>query len=147
MEVNAMEGDKESWQLYGKDLYFYICRTEYLVHLPVLLHSSNNNFKEKAGSKWYQMHFFSKIPSDKVSEGQQQAVSKRIGQLGGNATSCQLLVQLMTFCTLKRCSWILSDTVDTSWHHSTDFRELQHLNPAGNEATAHKLSMGFFHGF
>lgn len=56
-------------------------------------------FKEKVGSKWYQMHFFSKIPSDKVSEGQQQAVSKRIGQLGGNATSCQLLVQLMTFCT------------------------------------------------
>lgn len=56
-------------------------------------------FKENAGSKWYQMRFFSKIPADKVSEGQQQAVSKRIGQLGGNATSCQLLVQLMTFCT------------------------------------------------
>jgi len=56
-------------------------------------------FKENAGSKWYQMHFFSKIPTDKVSEGQQQAVSKRRGQLGGNATSCQLLVQLMTFCT------------------------------------------------
>lgn len=34
--------------------------------------------------------------------------------------------------------------MDTSWHHSTDFREVQHLNPAGNEGTGHKLSMGFF---
>lgn len=56
-------------------------------------------FKENFVLKWYQMRFFTKIPTDKVLEGQMQTVSKGIGQLGGNATPCQLLVQLMTFCT------------------------------------------------